>query len=125
MKVAILPGFSELIVIINPAGKVTREGLLTINMPWLYTPWPEARESGVIELTMEGETLRELLTVLAERYRQAGVDFEPINPGTNDVDEDYDVLINGKDYVATPHGLNAKLKDGDRVKVKVLWRWDG
>jgi molybdopterin converting factor small subunit len=125
MKVAILPGFSELIVIINPAGKVTREGLLTINMPWLYTPWPEARESGVIELTMEGETLRELLTVLAERYRQAGVDFEPINPGTNDVDEDYDVLINGKDYVAIPHGLNAKLKDGDRVKVKVLWRWDG
>lgn len=125
MRVAVLPGFSELIVIINPAGKVTREGLLTINMPWLYAPWPEARESGVIELAMEGETLRALLTTLAERYKQAGVDFEPINPVTNDMDEDYDALINGKDYVAIPRGLNAKLEDGDRVKVKILWRWDG
>jgi molybdopterin converting factor small subunit len=125
MKVAILPGFSELIVIINPAGKVTREGLLTINMPWLYAPWLEARETGVIGLAIEGETLRALLTTLAEKYRQAGVDFEPINPVTNDMDEDYDALINGKNYVAIPHGLDAKLKDGDSVKVKILWRWDG
>ncbi len=125
MKAAIMPGFSELIIIVNPAEKVTREGLLTINMPWLYAPWPDAREKGVIELEVEGETLRALLTTLAQVYRQAGVDFEPINPGTNDMDEDYDVLINGKNYVTIPHGINTKLKDGDKVKVKILWRWDG
>jgi molybdopterin converting factor small subunit len=125
MKAAIMPGFSELIIIVNPAEKVTREGLLTINMPWLYAPWPDALEKGVIELEVEGETLRALLTTLAQVYRQAGVDFEPINPGTNDMDEDYDVLINGKNYVTIPHGLNTKLEDGDKVKVKILWRWDG
>jgi molybdopterin converting factor small subunit len=125
MKAAITPGFSELIVIINPAEKVTREGLLTINMPWLYAPWPDAREKGVIELEVEGETLRALLTTLAKAYRQAGVDFEPINHRTGDMDDDYDVLINGKNYVTIAHGLNTTLKDGDQVKVKILWRWDG
>jgi hypothetical protein len=125
MKTAIMPGFSELIIKINPAEKVTREGLLNIIMPWLYAPWPDARERGVIELEVEGETVRSLLITLAEVYRQADVDFAPINPKTNDLDEDYDVLVNDKDYVTLPHGLDAKLRDGDKVKVKILWRWDG
>jgi molybdopterin converting factor small subunit len=125
MNVSIMPGFSELIVRINPAEKVTREGLLNIIMPWLYAPWPDAREKGVVELKVEGETTRALLTTLAEIYKQADVDFAPINPKTNDLDEDYDVLVNDKNYVTIPHGLDAKLRDGDEVKVKVLWRWDG
>jgi hypothetical protein len=125
MKTAIMPGFSELIIRINPAEKVTREGLLTIIMPWLYAPWPDARERGVIELEVEGETLRALLTTLAEVYRRADVDFAPINPKTNDLDEDYDVLVNDKEYVTLPHGLDAKLRDGDEIKIKILWRWDG
>jgi hypothetical protein len=41
------------------------------------------------------------------------------------MDEDYDVWINDKNYVAIPDGINTRLKDGDRVKVKILWRWDG
>lgn len=125
MNVSIMPGFSELIVRINPAEKVTREGLLNIIMPWLYAPWPDAREKGVVELNVEGETTRALLTTLAEVYRQADVDFAPINPKTNELDEDYDVLVNDKNYVTIPHGLDAKLRDGDEVKVKILWRWDG
>jgi molybdopterin converting factor small subunit len=125
MKAVITPGFSELFIVVNPAGKITREGLLTINMPWLYAPWPDARETGVIETEVEGDTLRALLGALAEAYKHAGVDFEPISPKTNDMDEDYDVWINDKNYVAIPEGLNTRLKDGDRVKVKILWRWDG
>ena len=125
MKIAIMPGFSELIVRINPVEKVTREGLLNIIMPWLYAPWPDAREKGVVELEVEGETTRALLTTLAEVYKQADVDFAPINPKTNELDEDYDVLVNDKNYVTIPHGLDAKLRDGDEVKVKILWRWDG
>ncbi len=125
MKAAIMPGFSELIIIINPTGKVTREGLLTINMPWLYSPWLEAREKGVAQLEVEGETLRALLSALTKAYKEAGVEFEPINPRTNEMDEDYDVLINGKNYITISEGIDVTLRDGDEVKVKILWRWDG
>ena len=121
MKAAIAPCFSELIITINPSSEVTRDGLLNLYMPWLFAPWPEAREKGIVEAEVEGETLRALVTTLAEVYKKAGVDFEPINPRTNDMDEDYDVLINGKDYSTAPGRLDAKLKDGDRVKLKILY----
>jgi molybdopterin converting factor small subunit len=125
MKVFIVPGFSELFITVNPSGEATRDGVLNLHMPWLIAPWPEAREKGVAEMDVEGETVRALLTALSEAYKKAGVDFEPINHKRNDMDEDYDVLINGKNYYATPDRLDTKLKDGDRVKVKILWRWDG
>jgi len=125
MKAVIMPGFSELIIVVNPTGEVTREGMLSIIMPWFYAPWPGSQEKGIIEMIVAGDTLRALLTELSKRYRQANVDFEPINSGTNDLDFDYDVLVNGKNYVALDNGLDAKLKADDTVKVKVLWRWDG
>ena len=125
MKAAIMPGFSELIIIVNPTREVTREGLLSIIMPWLYAPWPDAQRTGIIEIAVEGETLRALITELSDRYKKADVDFEPINPRTNDLDFDYDVLVNDKNYVALPHGLDTELRDGDKVQIKVLWRWDG
>jgi molybdopterin converting factor small subunit len=121
MKAAIAPGFSELIITVNPSAKATREGLLNLYMPWLFAPWPEAREKGVVEMEVEGETIRALVTTLTRAYKQAGVDFEPINPATNDMDEDYDVLINGKDYNTTPGRLDTKLEDGDKVKLKILY----
>ena len=125
MRAVILPGFSELIIVVNPTHEVTREGMLTIVMPWLYAPWPNAKEKGIIEMEIEGNTLRELLVKLTARYKEANVDFQPISPTTNDLDFDYDVLINGKNYIASADGLDAKLKDDDTVIVKVLWRWDG
>jgi molybdopterin converting factor small subunit len=125
MEAAIMPGFSELIIIVNPTQEVTREGMLSIVMPWLYAPWPGAKERGIIKMAVEGDTLRALLTELANQYKQANVDFEPINPRTNDMDFDYDAFVNGKNYVALADGLDVKLKDDDTVKVKVLWRWDG
>ena len=125
MKTAIMPGFSELRIIVNPTKEVTREGLLSIIMPWLYAPWPEARERGIVEMELEGETLRALLTKISEQYKQADVDFEPINAGTDDLDFDFDVLVNDKNYVTLPHGLNTELRNGDEVKLKILWRWDG
>jgi molybdopterin converting factor small subunit len=120
-----MPGFSELIIMVNPTGEVTREGLLSIIMPWLYAPWPHAREKGIIETEIDGDTLRALLVELSARYKAANVDFQPINPTTNDLDFDYDALVNGKNYVTLLHGLNTRLRDGDEVKVKMLWRWDG
>jgi hypothetical protein len=125
VKAVIMPGFSELIIVVNPTREVTREGMLLIIMPWFYVPWPGSQERGIIEMTVPGDTLRALFMELSERYRQANVDFELINPGTNDLDFDYDVLVNGKNYVALAGGLDVKLKANDTVKVKVLWRWDG
>ena len=125
MRVVILPGFSELIIVVNPTQEVTRKGMLSIVMPWLYAPWPNAKEKGIIEMDVNGDTLRALLVELTARYKEANVEFQPINPTTNDLDFDYDVLVNGKNYVALAKGLDAKLKDDDTVIVKMLWRWDG
>ncbi|MFC2051017.1 hypothetical protein ACFLTN_07585 [Chloroflexota bacterium] len=125
MRAVIMPGFSELIIVVNPTQEVTREGMISIIMPWLYAPWPNAQKKGIIEMEIDGDTLRALLAELSARYKDANVDFQPINPTTNDLDFDYDVLVNGKNYVALADGLDAKLKDDDSVKVKMLWRWDG
>jgi molybdopterin converting factor small subunit len=125
MRVVIMPGFSELIIVVNPTHEVTREGMLSIVMPWLYAPWPNAKEKGIIEMEIDGDTLRALLVELTARYKEANIEFQPINSTTNDLDFDYDVLVNGKNYVALADGLDAKLKEDDDVKVKMLWRWDG
>ena len=125
MRVVIMPGFSELMIIVNPTQEVTREGMLSIVMPWLYAPWSNAQKKGIIEMEIDGDTLRALLAELSARYKEANVEFQPINPTTNDLDFDYDVLVNGKNYVALDYGLDTKLKDGDSVEIKMLWRWDG
>jgi molybdopterin converting factor small subunit len=120
-----MPGFSELIIVVNPNQEVTREGMISVVMPWLYAPWPQAREKGIIEIEIDGDTLRALLAELAARYKAANVDLQPINPKTDDLDFDYDVIVNDKNYVSLAGGLDARLKDNDIVKVKIVWRWDG
>jgi hypothetical protein len=125
MRAIIMPGFSELIIVVNPTRQLTREGEPSIVMPWLYAPWPYAKETGIIEMTVDGDTLRALLAALTVRYQEAKVDFQPIDPTTNDLDFDYDVVVNGRNYIALAGGLDARLQDDDNVKVKMLWRWDG
>lgn len=125
MRIVIMPGFSELIIVVNPNQEVTREGMISVVMPWLYAPWPQAREKGIIEIEIDGDTLRALLAELATRYKAANVDLQPINPKTDDLDFDYDVIVNDKNYVSLAGGLDARLKDNDIVKVKIVWRWDG
>ena len=125
MRVVIIPGLVELRIKVNPPKEVTREGLPYIVMPWMFGPWPEDKNKGVIEIEIEGETLRALLTGLSDRYKKVNIDFEPINPRTNDIDFDYDIFMNGQNYVGLPQGLDKKLRRGDEVVVKMNWRWDG
>jgi hypothetical protein len=125
MKVAILPGLVELRIKVNPTKKVTREGLPYIVMPWMFEPWPEQKSKGVIEIEIKGETLRALLSELSDIYKRANVDFEPINSRTNDVDFDYEILVNGKKYVGLTQGIETKLRKGNEVVIKMNWRWDG
>ncbi len=98
MKVVIIPGLVELRIKVNPLKEVTREGLPYIVMPWMFAPWPETKSKGVVETDVKGKTLRALLAELSARYKQENVDFEPINPNTNDVDFDYDIFMNSQNY---------------------------
>jgi molybdopterin converting factor small subunit len=116
MRVAIVPHFEQLRAVVNPDGKVTPEGG-SPSLSALYAPWPDARETGFTEIDVEGDTLRALLAEIGARYKQAGVDFEPICPITSDLKLDYDVFVNGKNYVLLTHGLEVKLKNGDEVKI--------
>jgi molybdopterin converting factor small subunit len=125
MKVVIIPGLVELRMKVNPTKKVTRKGLPYIVMPWMFAPWPEAKNNGVIEIKIKGMTLRALLSELSDIYKKVNVDFEPINTKTNDVDFDYDILVNGKKYVALAQGLDTKLRKDDQLVIKMNWRWDG
>jgi len=125
MRVVITPGLVELRIKINPKEEATREGLPYIVMPWMFAPWPESKSKGVIEIEIKGETLRALLCELSDLYKKAGVDFEPINAKTNDVDFDYEILMSGKKYVGLSRGLDTKLRKGSEVVIKMNWRWDG
>ena len=116
MRVAIVPHFEQLRVLVNYDGKVTLEAR-SPSLPALYAPWPDAREKGFTEINVKGDTLRVLLTEVGALYKQANVDFEPICPITNDLKLDFDVFVNGKNCVLLTHGLDAKLRDGDEVKI--------
>ena len=125
MRAVIIPGLTELRIKVNPARKVSREGLPYILMPWMFAPWPDVKDKGVIEIEVKGETLRRLLIELSDHYKRANVDFEPVNPKTDDVDFDYDVSVSGKNYIGLPNGLDTKLRKGNEVVIKMNWRWDG
>jgi len=125
MRVVIIPSLTELRIKVNPTKKEEREGLPNILMPWVFAPWPEAKNEGVIEAQIEGPTLRALLNELSVLYKKAGVDFEPINSKTNDVDFDYEILVNGRTRVDLPQGLETTLGDGNEVVVKMNMLWDG
>lgn len=116
MKAAIIPHGEQLKIIVNPNGEGAIETSAS-GLPALYKPWPEAREKGFAEIEVEGQTLRALLAEVGHRYEQVDVDFKPICPITNDLKLDYDVFVNGKNYVTLSSGLDAKLSDGDEVKV--------
>jgi molybdopterin converting factor small subunit len=115
MRLAIVPDFEQLKVLVNHGGRVTPGS--PSSLPGLYAPWPDARQKGFAEIDVEGDTLRALLAEVGSRYKQAGVDFEPICPITSDLKLDYDVFVNGKNYVLLNHGLESKLEDGDEVKI--------
>jgi len=117
MRVAIVPNFEQLRVLVNYDGQVA-SGTPVSSLPAMFAPWPDAREKGFAEIDVEGDTLRALLAEVGSRYKQAGVDFEPICPITSDVKLDYDVFVNGQNYVLLNHGLEARLKDGDEVKIQ-------
>jgi molybdopterin converting factor small subunit len=117
MKVAIVPRFENVTVIVDSHGEVNPERSSSA-ISTLYAPWPEAQEKGFAEIDVDGDTLRALLVEVGARYKKVNVDFEPICPITNDLKLDYDVFVNGKNFILLAQGLEARLKNGDEVKIQ-------
>ena len=117
MKVAIVPQLEHLTVIVDSHGKMLSERSSSA-ISTLYAPWPDAQEKGFAEVNIEGDTLRALLVEIGTRYKGANVDLEPICPLTNDVKMDYDVFVNGKNFVLLAQGLETTLNDGDEIKIQ-------
>ena len=116
MKLAIVPYLENLIVIVDSHDKANPERSSSA-ISTMYAPWPDAQEKGFAEIDVEGDTLRALLGEIGTRYRRANVDFEPICPITNDLKLDYDVFVNGKNFILLAQGLETRLRNGDEVKI--------
>jgi len=115
MKVALVPYFAKLRIIVG--AKVGPGDVCTSYLPGMYSPWPEAREKGYITLEVKGNTLRAVLAAVGKSYTKAKVDYEPICPITHQLKTDFDVLVNGKNYILLPEGLDSVLKAGDRLEI--------
>jgi molybdopterin converting factor small subunit len=114
MKAVIKFGFSELIIEVDPTKKIIEQSIINV-LPGIYAPWPEAKNKGTVELEISGNTLRALLTELCQNYQQVNSDFIPYDHNTNQVNLDYEVLVNGNEY--SVFGLDTKLKENDKIKV--------
>ena len=72
------------------------------------------------EIETQGTTLGSLLDELSRQYKPAdGDDF--YDSDTGEVFPDCDVVLNGKSYRVIPDGLNAELKDGDKLEIIQLF----
>jgi molybdopterin converting factor small subunit len=116
MKLAIVPHLENLTVIVDSHDKVNPERNLSA-ISTMYAPWPDAQEKGFAEVDVDGDTLRALLAEVGASYKKVNVDFEPICPITNDLKLDYDVFVNGKNFILLSQGLETRLSNGDEVKI--------
>jgi molybdopterin converting factor small subunit len=116
MKLAIVPHLENLIVLVNSHDKVNPESSPSA-ISTMYAPWPDAQEKGFAEIDVDGDTLRALLVEVGARYKKVNIDFEPICPITNDLKLDYDVFVNGKNFILLAQGLETRLRNGDEVKI--------
>jgi molybdopterin converting factor small subunit len=75
-----------------------------------------------INLKAERATLR---TLLQEVTRKSEGTVEIINPQSERVNDEYFVLVNGRDFQTLPQGLETELSEGDEVGIGLLYFWGG
>jgi molybdopterin converting factor small subunit len=73
-------------------------------------------------LRVEKPTLR---TLLQEVTRKSKGTVEIINPQSERVDDEYFILVNGRDFQTLPQGLETELNEGDEVGIGMLYFWGG
>lgn len=70
---------------------------------------------GEPEFDVEKPTLRKVLLDLSKREK-----LSIFTSGNQEVLSDLKVYLNGVDYEALPHGVDAELKNGDNVEVTLV-----
>ena len=75
----------------------------------------EVAEPEENELEIKGDTLKEVLTELSDRY-----DYQLIDSQTEELNPVYAVLVNGKYYQFLPKGISTKLKEGDEIDIILI-----
>jgi len=75
-----------------------------------------------INLKDERPTLR---TLLQEVTRKSKGTVEIINPQSGMVDDEYFIIVNGRDFQTLPQGLETELNEGDEVGIGLLYFWGG
>ncbi len=71
-----------------------------------------------VDIETQSTTLRALLDELSRNTMLTNVQF--FDRGSGEVYPDCDVHVNGQPYGALADGLDAKLKDGDKVEIIIF-----
>jgi len=66
-----------------------------------------------------------LRTLLQEVARKSEGTVEIINPQSGRVNDEYFVLVNGRDFQILPQGLETELSEGDEVGIGLFYFWGG
>jgi hypothetical protein len=70
---------------------------------------------GQPELEIENPTLKKILLELSNRTK-----FSIFNPVSNEIHGEFKVYLNGVEYEGLSHGIDAELKDEDKVEVTMV-----
>ena len=70
---------------------------------------------GQPELEIENPTLRKVLLELSNRTK-----FSIFNPVSNEIHGEFKVYLNGVEYEDLSHGIDAELREGDKVEVTLV-----
>ena len=70
---------------------------------------------GQPEFKIENPTLRKILLELSNRTK-----FSIFNPISNEIHGEFKVYLNGVEYEDLSHGIDAELREGDKVEVTLV-----
>jgi MoaD family protein len=87
---------------------------MRINVKGFLTIQKAMEDQPLVAIETESVTLRTLLGELCNRYGKAFSDLI-FDPGTNQLMDHNQILINGTYYRFFPEGMDTKLRDGDTV----------
>ena len=75
-----------------------------------------------MELSTDGATIRTLLQDIARKTQGA---IDAIDPQSGMLDNEYFVLLNGRDLENLPDRLETQLREGDEVGIGMNYFWGG
>ncbi len=89
-------------------------------MPQLFAPWPDL-QVGSIKLTINGNTIKDVVKQLSDFYMGHNIDFNPIYD--NEISTDYDMYLNDRNCLLLSEGINTKLNTDDCLRIRMMTHW--